>query len=87
MHITLEIDEEAKALYFRLKDGEIAETIEYKDKEEIFLDFSEDGEVLAIEVLDPGGVELQSIFKELTQHYGIEDLSLLVNKPLVDLAA
>jgi len=87
MHITLEIDEEAKALYFRLREGEIAETVEYPEQQEIFLDFDEDGRVLAIEVLDPGGVDIQSIFKELAKRYGIEDLSSLINKPLITLAA
>ncbi len=38
MHITIEIDGEARALYVRLQDGEIAETIEYPEQQEIFLD-------------------------------------------------
>ena len=87
MHITLEIDEEAKALYFRLREGDIAETVEYPGQQEIFLDLDERGQVLAIEVLDPGGIDIQSIFKELAENYGIDDLSSLVNKSLIELAA
>ena len=87
MHITLEIDEEAKALYFRLREGDIAETIEYPEGQEVFLDLDERGQVLAIEILDPGSIDIQSIFRELAERYGIEDFSLLVNKSLLELAA
>jgi len=86
MHITIEIDDNAKALYFRLREGNITETVEYPGKE-VFLDLDERGQVLGIEVLDPGSIDMQSIFKGLADHYGIEDLSSLVNKSIIELAA
>ncbi len=85
MHITLEVDEEAKALYFRLREGNIAETIEYPENQEVFLDLDEHGQVLAIEVLDPGGIDIQSVFEELANRYGIDDLSSLFSKSLIEL--
>lgn len=87
MHITLEVDEEAKALYFRLREGEIAETVEYPKVEEIFLDLDEQGQVLGIEVLDPGSINIQSVFAELSKRYNIVDLSSLLSKSLVELVA
>jgi uncharacterized protein YuzE len=57
MHITIEIDDESKALYFRLQDGSIAETVEYSEGQEIFLDLDEQRQVLGIEVLDPGSID------------------------------
>lgn len=87
MHITLEIDEEAKALYFRLKDGNIAQTVEYPKAREVFLDLNEQGEVLGIEVLDPGNLDMRSIFKDIAETYEIQDFSSLIDKPLIELAA
>jgi len=87
MHIMLEIDEDAKALYFRLREGEIAKTIEYPEEQEVFLDLDDHGQVLGIEVLDPGSIDMQSAFKKLAQIYGITDLSLLINKSIMELAA
>ena len=87
MHITFEIDGEAKALYIRLREGDITETIEYPEEQEVFLDLDEQGRLLGIEVLDPSGVDMESIFKDLSERYGIGDLSSLVNKSLVELAA
>ena len=87
MHITIEIDGEVRALYVRLRDGEIAETIEYPEQQEIFLDLDEKGQLLGIEVLEPSGVDLVSIFKNIARDYGVDDLSSLVNKSLVELAA
>ncbi|MCD6506496.1 DUF2283 domain-containing protein [Candidatus Poribacteria bacterium] len=87
MHIILEIDEEAKALYFRLREGEIAKTVEYTEEQEIFLDLDKQGRLLAIEILDPSSVDMKSVFKELSERYGIEDLSSLLSKSLVELAA
>ncbi|HEX30097.1 TPA: DUF2283 domain-containing protein, partial [Candidatus Poribacteria bacterium] len=63
MHIILEIDEEAKALYFRLREGEIAKTVEYTEEQEIFLDLDKQGRLLAIEILDPSSVDMKSVFK------------------------
>ena len=87
MHITIEVDKEAKALYFRLQEGEIAETVESPDGEEIFLDLNEQGQVLGIEVLDPGSIDIKSVFAELAKRYNIVDLSPLLNKSLVELVA
>jgi len=87
MHITIEIDEEAKALYFRLREGEIAETVEYPEVEEIFLDLDDQGQVLGIEVLDPGSIDMQSVFAELSRRYNIVDLSSLLSKSLMELVA
>jgi len=87
MHITLEVDEEAKALYFRLREGKIAKTAEYPEVEEIFLDLDEHGQVLGIEVLDPGGIDIQSVLAELSKRYNIVDLSPLLSKSLVELVA
>jgi uncharacterized protein YuzE len=87
MHITLEVDEEAKALYFRLRKGEIAETIEYPEVEEILLDLDDQGQVLGIEILDPGSIDMQSVFAELSKRYNIVDLSSLLSKSLMELVA
>ncbi len=87
MHITLEVDEEAKALYFRLQEGEIAETVEYPEVEEIFLDLDDQGHVLGIELLDPASIDIQSVFAELSKRYNIADLSPLLSKSLVELVA
>jgi uncharacterized protein YuzE len=87
VHITVEVDEEAKALYFRLREGDIAETIEYPEGQEVFLDLDERGQVLAIEVLDPGEIDIQSVLGELAKRYGIGDLRLLLNKSLMELVA
>lgn len=86
MHITFEIDGEAKALYIRLREGSIAETIEYPAQQEVFLDMDEQGHLLGIEVLDPSSIDIESIFKELSQRYGIDDLTSLASKSLVELA-
>lgn len=87
MHIILEIDEEAKALYFRLREGEIAETVEHPGQQEVFLDLDKQGRLLAIEILDPSSVDIKSVFKELSERYGIDDLSSLLGKSLIELAA
>lgn len=87
MHVTIEIDGEARALYIRLQDGEIAETIEYPEQQEVFLDLDKQGHLLGIEILDPSGVDLELIFKQLAIDYEIDDLNSLVNKSLVELAA
>ena len=87
MHITLEVDEEAKALYFRLMDGDIADTVEYSECQEVFLDLDERGQVLAIEVLDPGSIDIQAVFGQLAERYGIVDLSSLLDKSLMELVA
>ena len=87
MHITLEVDEEAKALYFQLREGNVAETIEYPEGQEVFLDIDEHGQVLGIEVLDPGSIDVESVFGELSRRYGIGDLSPLFSKSLTELVA
>ena len=87
MHITIEVDEEAKALYFQLREGQIAETVEYPEVEEIFLDLDDQGQVLGIEILDPGRIDIKSLFAELCKRYNIADLSPLLSKSLVELVA
>jgi len=87
MHIIFEIDNEAKALYIRLREGKIAQTIEYPKMQEVFLDLNEDNQLLGIEILDPSRIDLKMILKDLSDQYGIDDLSLLVNKSLIELAA
>ena len=87
MHITIEIDNEAKALYIKLKDGEIAKTVEYPEIQEIFLDIDENEQLLGIEILDPSGIDLALVLRNIAERYGIDDLSSLVNKSLVELAA
>ena len=86
MHITFEIDGEAKVLYIRLREGDVAETIEYPEEQEVFLDLDEQGQLLGIEVLDPAGIDIESIFRDLAERYGIDDLCSLVYKSLVELA-
>ncbi len=86
MHIIIEIDGEARALYVRLQDGEIAKTIEYPDQE-IFLDLDGQGQLLGIEILDPSGIDLATILKNIAKEYRIDDLSSLIYKSLVELAA
>jgi uncharacterized protein YuzE len=87
MHITFEIDNEAKALYIRLLEGKIAQTIEYPKMQEVFLDLNEDNQLLGIEILDPSRIDLKAILKDLSDQYNIDDLSSLVNKSLIELAA
>ena len=87
MHITFEIDGEAKALYIRLREGEIARTMEYPEEQEVFLDLDGQGQLIGVEILDPAGINMESILKELSERYGIDDLSSLVNKSLIELAA
>ncbi|HGJ64256.1 TPA: DUF2283 domain-containing protein [bacterium] len=87
MHITIEIDGEARALYVRLQDGEIAKTIEYPEQQEIFLDLDGQGQLLGIEILDPSDIDLATILKNIAMEYGIDDLSSLIYKSLVELAA
>lgn len=87
MHITFEIDGEAKALYIRLREGDIAQTTEYPEEQEVFLDLDEQGQLLGIEVLDPAGIDIESVLKKLSERYGIDDLSSLVSKSLIELAA
>ena len=87
MHITIEIDDEAKALYIRLRDGKIAKTVKYPEIQEIFLDIDENEQLLGIEVLDPSGIDLALVLRNIAERYGIDDLSSLVNKSLVELAA
>jgi uncharacterized protein YuzE len=86
MYITIEIDGEAKALYLRLQEGEIAETIEYPEQE-VFLDLDDQKQLLGIEILDPSSINIKSVFKAIAERFGIDDLSSLVDKSLVDLAA
>jgi uncharacterized protein YuzE len=86
MYITIEIDGEAKALYLRLQEGEIAETIEYPEQE-VFLDQDDQKKLLGIEILDPSSINIKSVFKAIAERFGIDDLSSLVDKSLVDLAA
>ena len=87
MHITLEVDEEAKALYFRLREGQIAKTVEYPEVEEVFVDLDDQGQVLGIGVLDPGAIDIKSVFAGLSKRYNIVDLSPLLSKSLVELVA
>ena len=46
----------------------------------------EGGQLLGIEILDPSGIDVKSVLKKLSERYGIEDLSSLVYKSLVELA-
>jgi len=87
MHITIEIDEDAKALYFRLQDGDIAQTLEYPKAREVFLDLNEQGQLLGIEVLEPGSLDMRLVFKDIAEVYEIQDFSSLIDKPLSELAA
>ncbi len=83
----LEVDREAKALYFRLREREIAETVEYPEVEEIFLDLDDQGQILGIEILDPGRIDIKSVLAELAKRYNIVDLSPLLSKSLMELVA
>ena len=70
-----------------MREGDIAGTIEYPEGQEIFLDLDERGQVLGIEVLDPGSIDIKSVFGELAGRYGIGDLSSLFSKSLMELVA
>ncbi len=87
MHITIEIDEDVKALYFRLKDGVIAQTLEYPKAREVFLDLNEQGQLLGIEVLEPRSLDMRLVFKDIAETYTIQDFSSLIDKPISELAA
>jgi uncharacterized protein YuzE len=87
MHITFEIDGEAKALYIRLREGDIAQTVEYPEEQEVFLDLDEKGQLLGIEVLDPAGIDIESVLRSISGQYGVDDLSSLLSKSLIELAA
>jgi uncharacterized protein YuzE len=43
------LDDEANALYFRIKQGEVARTVEYS--ENVFIDLDEAGDPIGIEVI------------------------------------
>jgi uncharacterized protein YuzE len=87
MHITIEIDEDAKALYFRLKDGVIAQTLEYPKAREVFLDLDERGQLRGVEMLEPGSLDMRLVFKDIAETYEIQDFSSLIDKPISELAA
>ena len=53
----------------------------------MFLDLNENNQLLGIEILDPSRIDLKAILKDLSNQYGIDDLSSLVNKSLIELAA
>lgn len=85
MHITLEIDEEAKALYIRVREGDIIRTIEYPEQQEIFLDLDDKNQLLGIEVLDPSSIDMESVLRDLANLYDTEDFSPIIKKSLIKL--
>jgi len=49
--VSVEFDPEARALYFKLKDGEVKESEPLADN--IIVDFDENGKIVGIEILLP----------------------------------
>ena len=72
----IEFDSEAKALYIRLKECKVAETIEYPEAKEAFLDFDEQKQLIGIEILDPFNIDILSILSKLSTYYAISDLDV-----------
>ena len=48
--MTFKLDPEVNALYITLKDGDVAQTVEFED--DIYLDTDQDGQVMGIEFVD-----------------------------------
>ncbi|HIE26187.1 TPA: DUF2283 domain-containing protein [Candidatus Poribacteria bacterium] len=74
-------------MYFRLKDGVIAQTLEYPKAREVFFDLNEQGQLIGIEVLEPGSLDMQLVFRDIAETYEIQDFSSLIDKPISELAA
>lgn len=72
----ISFDTEAKAVYIELKDSKVAKTREFAP--EVFLDFDEADNLLGIELLNPGKLELRKIAKK----FNIPQLRKIPTKPV-----
>ncbi len=72
----ISFDTEARALYVKIKDGKAVRTEEFG--REVFLDFDENGELLGIEMLNPG----QLVLKRIAEKYHLPDLKKIQMRPL-----
>ncbi len=81
MHVTLELDDEANALYLKLRQGKVDRTEPFEASREVLIDLGKEGQVLGIEILDPGGLELVQVMKQVCRKYDLPDLSKFVAEP------
>lgn len=58
----ISFDTEAKVMYIELSEAKVVRTEEFAP--EVFLDFDEAGNLLGIELLNPGKLKLQQIAKK-----------------------
>jgi len=87
MRITIEIDDKARALYLKLSDHEIASTEEYLAEREVLLDLDASGELVGVEILDPCDLDVEDILRDISIRYDVPDLTGLLQKRLLELAA
>ena len=81
MHVTLELDDEANALYLKLEEGDVERTEPFEASREVMIDLDRSGSVLGIEILDPGGLDLVHTMKQICDQYNLPDLSRFVTEP------
>lgn len=87
MRITIEIDDRARALYLKLSDHEIASTEEYLAEREVLLDLDASGKLVGVEILDPCDLDVEDILRNISIRYDVPDLTGLLQKRLLELAA
>ena len=66
MPISVSIDREARAIYFKLSDEEVSKTIRLNSS--LSVDYDEDGEVMGVEIIRMTNVDvlLKKAFKDIS---------------------
>ncbi len=63
----ISIDSKAKAIYIQVSDTKVVKTKEID--QEVFVDLGPKGELVGIELLRPGMIEIKLILKKLAKEY------------------
>lgn len=65
------------AVYFRLSQVPVAETVESEDTEDVLLDLDAKGNLVGIEMINPATVRIQKLVKSVRSSYGKKALGNL----------
>jgi uncharacterized protein YuzE len=83
MFLTITVDDEANALYVKLRDGKVSRTEEYPI-DEVFVDLDSSGQVVGVEILHPVNINVSTVCKEISSKYKTPDFSRFLVEPLIN---
>lgn len=72
-HVGIEIEtgpEGVVAVYFRLSQAKVAETIESEDTEDVLLDLDSKGNLVGIEMINPATVRIKKLVRSVRSSFG-----------------